>query len=628
MSERNNNSLTSVTMTGSAVRSTVASTLTATHIRGEDMANGDFLSFLDAIRGLFLGLGSSSSTDNVPLVGETQATSFPSDRRTPREKKDHIKGKIGDMTLEVDGHDAPEMFRDGSNTLIYAHARRKGIDFTVGTLEKLRDKELAVKEKNEKSGADGDRNPGIDGQPLEPQKPTVKTIRMQWSKWFHKKFPFPNLPPILAPFLKNCPDGCKDSVLFHLISMVGTLSLPMVRSMYIDGKIHAPTMQLITVGDAGIGKSIIGQLFRRLYGRVIIADEEKVNAINAKPKDPDTPPVRQILQVVGYNMTEPVLYQILNNNDGVPAYIFEPEISTILEARKKGNGPTAEMLRKAHDGDTTTRLTRARSAGGAAVCTLRFSLAVTGTPDDAEKFKNSPLGSMQGGNASRIIWCEFEEQVEKPSMVIPDEDKLSDIRTELLELRTKFCYTTNDCDEDIPCNEYHIDLSYVSDALANWIEEQKRIAEDTEDYCRKGFARRMASIAFNCAITLHMLYGEPTSANRTARKSVIEGALYIANFCLERYIKLFGAEENKVRKAHLESEMVTVVVPDGEDDEETGTEEMSEEELAAKIIEEYQHNVNGHGWDSVADKLGLPVDRVRYLHWKYTKKNGDGSSGV
>ena len=226
---------------------------------------------------------------------------------------------------------------------------------------------------------------------------------------------------------------------------------------------------------------------------------------------------------------------------------------------------------------------------------------------------------MEGGNASRIIWYEHADRIDKPSMVIPDEDKLSDIRTELLELRSKFCYTTDDNDEDIPCPEHYIDLSYVSNALADWIDEQRKIAAETGDYCRDGYVWRMAAIAFNCAITLHMLFNEPTSANRAARKAVIDATIYIANYCIERYIKMFGADENKIRQAHMESEMVTVEVEEDFVDEG----EMPEELLAAKIIAEYQHGITGYGWDSVDKKYGLKEGRARYLSGKYTKQNGE-----
>lgn len=603
------------------------------------MANGDFLNFLDAIRGLLQGLGSSSSTDDVPLVGEIKAPSFPSGRRTPgrREKKDHMKGKIGDLTLEVDGHNAPEMFRDNSNTLTSAYGRRKGIDFAYGTLEKLRDKAFEAMEKEEKNGDGGSNGNSEAGsqQLTEPPKPPMKTIKKPWFKIFREKYPFPTkLPPALEPFLKNCPDGSKDAVFFSLLAMIGTLVYGMVRSVYrLDGKTHAPTAQVEIVAHAGSGKSLIEDLYNRLFSRVIIPDVDKTAAFikrisstkdksDATPSDP-----RQIIQTVGFNLSQSILHQLLVNNDGVPLIVFEPELSTMLEARREGKGLTAEQLRKADDGSLTHRLSRTVSGSGVGTCTLRLSLVATGTPGDAEEFKKK-LGSTEGGNASRIIRCDLRERIESPDMVIPRKDVLDKIRADLLSYREKFCYTTTPDGEDTPCSEHFVDLDYVSDALAEWIKEQRWIAEETNDYCRDGHAWRMASRGFNLAITLHMLYGEPTSANRSARKAVIEAATYIASFCMETYLALFGEEENKARKAYEESEMVTVVVPDDEDDEVTGEEGMSEEELAAKIIEEYQPGVTGHGWDSVAVKLGLPVDRVRYLHGKYTKKNGDGSSGV
>ena len=594
------------------------------------MADGSFLDFLNTIRDLRKGLGSSTSTDDVPLVGDTQAPAPKFGRRGygRQEKKDHMKGKIGDMTLEADGQNAPEMFQSGANTMTGFYMGRKGIDFAFKTLEMQRDKEL---KRGENPGG-GNKEPETDDQKTEP---SVKTITKPWFKIFREKYPFPTkLPPALEPFLKNCPDGSKDAIFFSLLAMIGTLVYGMVRSVYhLDGKTHAPTAQVQIVAHAGSGKSLIEDLYNRLFSRVIIPDVDKTAAFikktnatkdknDATPSDP-----RQIIQTVGFNLSQPILHQLLVNNDGVPLFVFEPELSTLLEARREGKGLTAEQLRKADDGSLTHRLSRTVSGSGVGTCTLRLSLVVTGTPGDAEEFKKK-LGSTEGGNASRIIRCNLRERIESPDMVIPQRDVLDQIRADLLSNREKFCYTTAPDGEDTPCSEHFVDLDYVSDALAEWIREQRRIAAETNDYCRDGHAWRMASRGFNLAITLHMLYGEPTSANRSARKAVVEAATYIASFCMETYLALFGEEENKSRKAYDESEMVTVVVSDDGEGEVTGEEETGEEELAAKVLAFYQRGVEGHGIDKTAQEFGINREKVRYILKKAGKDDGDGSSGV
>ncbi len=597
------------------------------------MADGKFLDLLNAIRDLFEGLGSSTSTDDVPLVGNTQAPTPKFGRRGygRQEKKDHMKGKIGDMTLEADGNDAPGMFQSGANTMTGFYMGRKGIDFAFKTLEMQRDKEMKKDEKPGGGNDGGGGNKGDGNGNPEPPKPPVKTVKKPWFKIFREKFPFPaKLPPALEPFLKNCPDGCKDAVFFNLLAMIGTLVFAMVRSVYrLDGKVHAPVAQVITVGHPSSGKSLIEDLYNRLFSRVILPDVDKTAAFikkttSTKDKNEATPSgPRQIIQTVGFNLSQSILHQLLINNDGVPLFIFEPEISTLLEARREGRGLTAEQLRKADDGSLTHRLTKATSGSGVGTCTLRLSLVATGTPEDAEEFKKK-LGSMEGGNASRIIRCEFRERIESPDMVIPRKDVLDQIRADLLSYREKYCYTTAPDGEDTPCGEYFVDLDYVSDALAEWIKEQRRIAAETNDYCRDGYAWRMASRGFNSAITLHLLFGEPTSANRAARKAVVEASLYIANYCMERYLALFGEDENKARRAYEESEMVTVEVDEDYVDEE----DMSEEELAAKVLAFYQRGVEGHGLEKTAQEFGINREKVRSILKKAGKDDGDESSGV
>ena len=232
------------------------------------MANGNFLSFLDAIRGLLQGLGSSSSTDDVPLVGETHAPSFRSGRRTHgRREKDHIKGKIGDLTLEADGQDAPEMFRDASNTLTNAYARRKGIDFLYGTLQRMRDKELGVK-----IVAADNATEDVDEQPqLEDEVDFIDD--------FNSKFRPPSLthlPFFLGHILACLPKGYFVPMLLHLLSMFGALCFSKVRALYLDGKRHAANIQVVVEGGWGQGKAKLEDLYHILFERVIESDRTKL----------------------------------------------------------------------------------------------------------------------------------------------------------------------------------------------------------------------------------------------------------------------------------------------------------------------------------------------------------------
>ena len=173
------------------------------------MAQSKFLELMNTIQGLLQGLGSSQNTDDVPLVGNTQAPTPKFGRRGygRQEKKDHLKGKIGDMTLEADGDDAPGMLQSDAHTLTNAYARRKGIDFLFKTLEMQRDKELKRGENpgGGNGGNGGNNSPETDDQ---TQTPPRKTITKPWIQRFREDFPFPTkLPPALEPFLKKCPDG-------------------------------------------------------------------------------------------------------------------------------------------------------------------------------------------------------------------------------------------------------------------------------------------------------------------------------------------------------------------------------------------------------------------------------------
>lgn len=582
------------------------------------MANGKLLDLLNAIRDLFEGLGSSTSTDDVPLVGEIKTPSFRSGRRTHdrHEKKDHVKGKIGDITLEADGQDAPEMLQNASNTLTSAYARRKGIDFLYGTLQRMRDKELGVKKVTADNATED-----VDEQPqLEDEVDFIDD--------FNSKFKTPSLthlPFLLGHILACLPKGYLVPMLLHLLSMFAALCFSKVRALYLDGKRHAPNLQVIVEGGWGQGKAKFEDLYHTLFERVITSDRTKLLAQNNAPAVPSKKSgPHHIIQTAGIGLTRAKMFDVLADNQDVHIYIFESEIKALVNSLKGTGGITTDHLRKAFENGyvyQNNKLSNSKSGN----YPIYLNYTITGTMGDTGRFVEKEL---EGGTLSRIAWTAIPEAGKELENLQMDAAEVNLFRNKIDNWRKIYCYTTDANGNDVPCNETDIDLPYLFPSLKKWLDEQYDQSVKENNPARRNVRARSACIAFHCAIVLNQLYDQPMTAED--KQEVINATIYLANYVIERFLFKFQDEQNKAYWQRTSAEKVKKPVTNPAQ-EGTGTaakSQMSEEELAAKVLAFYQRGVEGHGLEKTAQEFGINREKVRSILKKAGKDDGDESSGV
>ncbi len=571
------------------------------------MANGNFLSFLDAIRGLLQGLGSSSSTDDVPLVGETHAPSFRSGRRTHgRREKDHIKGKIGDLTLEADGQDAPEMFRDASNTLTNAYARRKGIDFLYGTLQRMRDKELGVK-----IVAADNATEDVDEQPqLEDEVDFIDD--------FNSKFRPPSLthlPFFLGHILACLPKGYFVPMLLHLLSMFGALCFSKVRALYLDGKRHAANIQVVVEGGWGQGKAKLEDLYHILFERVIESDRTKLLEENDESTKKSRP--HRIIQTAGIGLTRAKMFDVLADNQEIHIFIFESEIKALVNSLKGTGGITTDHLRKAFENGyvyQNNKLSTSKSGN----YPIYLNYTITGTMGDTGQFIKKEL---EGGTLSRIAWTAIPEAGKELENLEIDAAEVKQFRDKIDDWRKLYCYTTDANGNDVPCNETDIDLSYLFPALKTWLDEQYDQSVKENNPARRNVRARSACIAFHCAIVLHQLYDQAMTADD--KEEVINATIYLANYVIECFLFKFQDEQNKAYWQRRAAEKVKKPVANPAQKGTAAKSQLTEEELTAKVLAFYQRGVPGHGLMKTAMKFGINREKVRSILMKAGKDVGD-----
>lgn len=147
---------------------------------------------------------------------------------------------------------------------------------------------------------------------------------------------------------------------------------------------------------------------------------------------------------------------------------------------------------------------------------------------------------MSEGSARRFCFTVIPEPgAYSEKIQFPEGDELEALRDKIDDWRNKYCFHHDSVKGDIPCDDYVVDLDYVAEALEGWIKTQYQIYLKEQVEMRNEIRYGIAAVAFHNAIVLHMLAGEPDAKQRLARKSVKQLALYIADYCMERYLSKF-----------------------------------------------------------------------------------------
>ena len=186
------------------------------------------------------------------------------------------------------------------------------------------------------------------------------------------------------------------------------------------------------------------------------------------------------------------------------------------------------------------------------------------------------------------------------------------MRDQIDEWREKYCFTTTN-GQDVACQETIIDLSYVKEALAEWRNGQYDLYLQDKVEERNSDRLRMATIAFHCAIVLHMLAGNPQPNDRKLRKTVKALTIYIANYCMERYIAKFS--NARIPQAQVQTEDIDTPASD------TVHRSLTEEEILEWYPRRGSYDEEGNviGYGMIAKRLGVDKDSVRNSFIRYEK---------
>lgn len=368
---------------------------------------------------------------------------------------------------------------------------------------------------------------GIGGQKvMERIKPQPQLSG--WINHFHVQHSMPDYKgmPLFGEILNGCPDGYQDAMMLHLLTALGSMCFSKVRAQY-GGIVHSPSLLTVIEGKQGSGKGKFNWVYKELFQRVIEQDREKL--ANENPK--------RIIQTTGINISAAKFIEMLATNEGVHLYAIEPEIAQFQESSSQKRCLSLVDFRKAFDNDEVDQYNKSRNA-----TTGRFPVYLnctfTGTPNVINKIFNEK--EVEGGTARRFCFAVIPEVGAKTlNLHLPKDEELEAIRNLIDQWRDTYCFHHDPEEGDIPCPEHETNLNYVADALEEWSKYQYKLYEVEQVNQRNELRFSMSTIAFRCAIVLHMLLGEPDSNKIKERKLVKQFAVYIADYCMERYLAKF-----------------------------------------------------------------------------------------
>lgn len=380
-------------------------------------------------------------------------------------------------------------------------------------------------------------------EPVE-EEISSKPERKEWSEWFLDEFgSLPELPPILQFVVERSPAGYEVAMTVTLLCAFAALCFSKVRSKYLDGKVHAPNLLVLVESNWGVGKDKFMTALNALFKRLIDRDKEKYSSSDEG----------KIIQWAGISATESKFIDILANNGEVHVLMVSSEVLAVVNNMRKQNGMNAEYFRKAFDNGEVYRANKTKDIQG--LFRVFMNCILTGTKGDTNMFSSKDV---EGGTASRICWLEIPDSGRYlEALIIEDGEELEKYRDQIYEWNRLYCYAHDELSGcDIPAEEHFIDLGYVNDAIKSWIDLQWLRANADPSDPRVGARGRMGAIAFHLAMVIHMLFGCPGAEMAQTRRKVVDLTIYLANYCMERFLHKFGDIQKVQRELNNQAERV------------------------------------------------------------------------
>ena len=335
------------------------------------------------------------------------------------------------------------------------------------------------------------------------------------------------LPVGLKESLAGVPQNMYWPVLCSVLPIAGAYA-DQVEVEYCDGNRQRLGLMSIILGDQASGKSVCKNVVdiwkRQLDEEDDLARKreeewkEKKKARKANEKAPDDPKV--LIRMVPVTVSCSTLLKRFKNANGHCLYSFGEELDTLRKTNGAGSWSSKyDIYRLSFDqGEWGQDYNSDQAESG--VVKVAYNWTMLGTNGAMRKcFKSD---NIENGLSSRILVAEmpdssFSKMPKYGCRSADDEARIQEAVT-LLRKANGF-----------------IDTPRLRKAIEDWVEQKRVEAAKDIDHVKDTYRKRAAVIGFRAGVIFHLLTGKEKET-----KQCIDFALKMADYCLDRQIRIFG----------------------------------------------------------------------------------------
>ena len=335
----------------------------------------------------------------------------------------------------------------------------------------------------------------------------------------------PPMPDLFRIFADTCPPEYRAAMVLSLLPICGTLATR-IRGEYIDRTAHSPSFMTCLIAPQASGKSFTRVPVRLLLEEVAQQDAverakeqaymqalRKAKNASKQPEDP-----RALVRIVPVSISVSKLLKRLDTCEEQHLFSFSEELDTLTKSNSAGAwAQKTDIYRLAFDNAEYGQDYMSDNSYSALV-RVYYNLLLCGTPGAAARFfKNA-----EDGLVSRFIFLRlpdmFGAQLPKfRPLTRREQDQVRGYARQLSAARAV------------------VKTTLLKKRLAQWQEEKRLEALETESAALDTFRRRAGVIGFRAGMLANVLTAGETKANAAF-------ARWVADTVLDEQCALFGRQ--------------------------------------------------------------------------------------
>jgi hypothetical protein len=362
----------------------------------------------------------------------------------------------------------------------------------------------------------------------------------------------PPLPPVIADFVKACPDDFKVPALLASLPPLGT-QFTALRADYADNTTQSPSFMCVIEAPQASGKSFTRRIVDTTMRSIEVSDEqerlkeqayrEELKLTKNKAKQPSDP--RSVIRYIPVSVSIAKLLQRLDYAGGRHLFSFSEELDTMTKSNKSGAwAQKSDIYRNAFD---NAKYGQDYISEGtySAVVPVYYNILVCGTPKAVSRF----FRDAEDGLVSRFIFCQLPSQFGKqmPKFRKMDEKTLAALSSEVDDIAKSLG------------TERRIALPKVIRHLQKWDDGQRLRAVGALDTARDTFRRRAAVIGFRAAMVAFALWKCDRKKETAAARFGTFVAEQVLNGQLERFAQQVNEQSAVYSNQHLPREVLDLL---------------------------------------------------------------------